>query len=42
MMKLAEAAKSLKQKRCAYHPEFDIFKSWSEVQDFVEEEKPLT
>ena len=39
MLKLAEAAKSLTQKRYIYHPELDIFKSWSDIQDFVEEEE---
>ena len=39
MMKLAEAAKSLQDKHYTYHPELDMFKSWSEVQDFVDEEE---
>jgi hypothetical protein len=39
MLKLAEAAKSLQEKHYTYHPELDMFKSWSEVQDFVDEEE---
>lgn len=38
MRKLAEAAKSLVEQGWTRHPELDMFRSWEEVQEYVEED----
>jgi hypothetical protein len=39
MRNLAEAAHSIQTKHFTYHPDLDVFKNWSDVQAFVEEEE---